>query len=179
MRFRVKTVQFTIDKPRWQQDLHTDFEEQIKKAGRVWLNSIVFSVVPVWAGSSVATFKKLAREVNFSLVITPSSTAQNHIAAGAAGVSLGFRKSDGKIIIDRSRAYYAFTYSTTLPHLVFNEFQDGNQNPKAGKVFSRLLKPGPYHFQEVGREAFEDYVKREVRLNSPWKFIRKQTNVVT
>jgi len=178
MRFRVKTVQITIDKSRWQKDLHNDFEAKIKQAGYVWLNRIVFSVVPVWAGSSVATFKKLAREVNFPLVITPTQTARNHIASGNIGVSLGFRKSDGKLIINKSKAYYAFTYSTTLPHLVFNEYQDGNANPQAGRVFSRLIQPGPYHFQEVGKDAFEDFVQREVRLNSPWKFLKKKTTVV-
>ena len=38
-------------------------------------------------------------------------------------------------------------------------------------VFGHLLDPGPYHFQELGGRAFEEYAKN-VRLPSPFEHLK-------
>ena len=48
---------------------------------------------------------------------------------------------------------YSFSYSTTLPWLIWNEYHNANVEPDP-TLFGRLTKPGPYNFQAVGARAF-------------------------
>lgn len=161
-----KTIQISL--PKFKNNINQVFSKEIERAAIAWLNATVLAVVPIWSGASRATFQKLAREVNFPLTITGiKPSAQGFINAGVAGPRLGFQQSTGKLEKDTSRLRYTFTYGTSLFHLVFNEFNDANANPEAGRLFARLIQPGPYNFQELGRNAFLD-VARTVDLPSPW-----------
>jgi hypothetical protein len=153
--------------------MDTKLGKQLDRAATVWLNATVLLAIPVWSGASRATFLKLAREVNFPLTITGiKPSAQRFISSGRAGPRLGFQQSKGEVRKGSPQGVYTFTYGTTLFHLVFNEFQDANASPEAGRLFSRLKQPGPYNFQEIGKDAFEDYVKDAVELPSPWRSLK-------
>ena len=47
---------------------------------------------------------------------------------------------------DKTKGVYTFTYSTTLPWLVWNEYHDANVDPDPTKYPppAKLKKPGPY-----------------------------------
>jgi len=143
---------------------------QLKKAATVWLNATVLLAIPVWSGASRGTFLKLAREINFPLTITGiKASAKGQIASGKGGPRLGFQKSTGEVSLGKSAGVYTFSYGTSLFRLVFNEYQDGNANKAAGGVYSSLKEPGPYNFQKIGQDAFEDFTRDAVELPSPWR----------
>lgn len=171
MRFKVRFNAPIISFPTWRAKLETRLGEQIERAGVAWLNATVLQIIPIWSGASRATFLKLARAVSFPLTITGiKDSAKGTIAAGKGGIRLGFQQSKGEVT--KGKRLFTFTYGTTLFHLVFNEFNDANASPKAGRLFHRLLEPGPYNFQEVGRDAFEEYTRSNVKLPSPWQALK-------
>ncbi len=144
--------------------------KDLERAAQTWLNATVMLAVPVWSGASRATFLKLARKVNHPLTITGiKKSAKGGIRKGKDGPRLGFQKSKGEVSLGTQPGIYTFTYETSLFRLVFNEFNDANDNPVAGRLFAQLRNPGPYNFQEIGRAAFEDYSKNAVELPSPWR----------
>ena len=65
---------------------------------------------------------------------------------------------------DPSNNVYSFTYATTLPHLIVNEYQNANDFPEKNGHKFRLTHPGPYHFQEKGKLAFQRFAMTEVSL---------------
>lgn len=170
MKFTVRFKAPKINTVAWLGSLDTTLGEQIEKAAHVWLNATVMSTIPVWSGASRGTFIKLAREVNFPLTITGvKASATGFIAAGKAGKTFGFNRSRGKVSKGERPGLYTFTYGTTLFHLVFNEFNDANSNPEAARLFAKLHQPGPYNFQDIGKDAFEEYARTSVDLPSPWR----------
>jgi len=66
---------------------------------------------------------------------------------------MGVTQSDGKLTADKQTGEYTFTYSTTLPWLIWNEYHNANVEPDP-TLFYRLIDPGPYNFQAVGARAF-------------------------
>lgn len=161
-----------IDRAKWDKRLADRLTKVVKKGAVVWLNATVLLAVPVWSGASRATFLKLARSVGFPLTIT-GIRAKSSDNKRALGPSVGFQKSEGKLNVDQvKQGIVSFTYGTSLFHLVFNEFQNANQNPKAGRLFARLSQPGPYNFQKIGKAAFEDYVQDAFELPSPWRSLK-------
>lgn len=175
MKVKLDLVQIEINTGEWLTLMDRRLSTHINRSAARWINSIVFSVIPIWSGASRATFVKLAREVNFPLSIGSASPTSS---GSDVSPMLGFRQSSGEVEKNKSLGLYTFTYSTTLFHLVFNEQYDANSDKKAGKVFSELLNPGPYNFREVGREAFETYAREKARLPSPWRTIRRQNRRV-
>ncbi len=171
MKFKVKFKGFTINEDAWRKRLDTLMSKQIERAATVWLNATVLLAIPVWSGASRATFLKLARAVSFPLTITGIKVTRGDNPR-ALGPSVGFQQSKGKLDKDPRRGRFTFTYETSLFHLVFNEFNNANQNPVAGGLFAKLKEPGPYNFQRVGRDAFEDYARTAVELPSPWKKLK-------
>ncbi len=173
MKFKVRFTALSINEQMWRQKLAAMLAKEIKKAATVWLNATVLLVIPVWSGASRATFLKLARAISFPLTINiqaPSGFIER--APNRWGPRIGFQRSEGTL--DASNAangLVSFFYSTDLFHLVFNEYNDGNANPVAGRVFARLHNPGPYGFQQIGQAAFEDYA-RLVELPSPWRSLK-------
>lgn len=170
VKFTGKLRQVVIDKAKWESRLNAILEREIKRAATVWLNTAVLLVIPVWSGASHATFLKLARAVGAPLSITGIKVT-NSENSRAVGPRIGFQQSEGKVS-SVSNGKVSFTYGTTLFHLVFNEFNDANQDPVAGRLFSRLIEPGPYNFQEAGRSAFEGYARTAIELPSPWRHVK-------
>lgn len=110
----------------------------------------VTGIVPVWSGASRATFLHLAREVGYPLSAAPVTGAPTR-------VSLGISHSSGEFKNELQDLKIEFTYSTDLPWLVYNEYHNANITPDPGLI-SGLIQPGPYGFQEAGKEAFEKHL---------------------
>jgi hypothetical protein len=126
------------------------YRAALEKAAREVLSRAMFeyvitvqNIVPVWSGASHATLTQLAGLVGMPLAIQPSATAFN-------GVGYGQSRGDAKLV--SANGEYGFTFETTLPHLIYNEYNNANTNPDPG-LKSQLLNPGPYHFQRATKEA--------------------------
>lgn len=136
-----------IDIAAYRQEVGKVLMESLKDAAVEWL-SVTAGTIPQWSGASVATFIHLARAAGLSVQATPTgaSNVPNRI-------NLGLGHSEGGFNIDAINGKYSFFYSTSLPHLIWNEYNDANSNPDP-TLFSKLIDPGPYNFQERGKLAF-------------------------
>jgi hypothetical protein len=142
--FQAPRVNFSA----YRQLLQEQFAEHIAEAARIWLETVL-PEIPIWSGASIATFFELASQASFALSAGPVAGAPNR-------VSLGLENATGDIVADAAAGQFTFEYATTLAHLIYNEFHNANLTPDS-TLFSRLLTPGPYHFQEKGRQAFEQF----------------------
>jgi hypothetical protein len=160
MKFKGNLVSLELNMAAYKKRLHEELLEDLTRVAFVWLNKVL-AEVPQWSGASRATFLQLAREISYSLAIDPKVISRE---------SFGASHGKGKITTDPAKGLYTFTYSTDLKWLVSNEFRH-NTAENDSTVFHRLRRPGPYHFQEKGKVAFEQAAK-DVRLPSPWKSLK-------
>jgi hypothetical protein len=140
------TAQFSvprIDVSAYQKALDQHMTQAIAQALMVWLEAVL-AEIPVWSGASRATFTKLASAISYSIPISP--TVIDRTGTGQAS-------GDGGMVMDKATGEYTFTYSTTLPWLIWNEYHNANVDPDPS-LFYRVLKEGPYNFQVVGARAF-------------------------
>ncbi len=158
MKFKGSLVTLQFNMSDYQKRLHETLSNEVSHAAFVWLEAVL-SEIPTWSGASRATFLRLAREAEYTLTIAPRAINR---------IPYGQRHGDGEIKTDSAKGLYSFSYETTLRWLIHNEFNSPETDPE---VFHRLLKPGPYHFQQKGQAAFRKFAA-EVRLPSPWKSLR-------
>ena len=140
------TAQFSIpriDVSAYQKALDQHMTHTIAQALMVWLEAVL-AEIPVWSGASRATFTKLASAISYSIPIDP-------VAVDRTG--RGMASGDGGMVTDKAKGEYTFSYSTTLPWLIWNEYHNANVDPDPS-LFYRVLKEGPYNFQVVGARAF-------------------------
>ena len=150
---RVPRVNFSA----YRQALQEHLGDAIARAAVQWLGATT-AEIPVWSGASLATFIPLASEIGFSLAASP-------LAGVPDRVNLGLSNATGEVIADASKGVFRFRYSTSLAHLIYNEFNNANISPDP-TLFARLIKPGPYDFQKKGEEAFRKEAE-SVRLPAP------------
>jgi hypothetical protein len=108
-----------------------------------WLEAVL-AEIPVWSGASRATFAKLASHISYSIPISPTAIDRTGI---------GEASGDGEMVTDKETGEYTFSYSTSLPWLIWNEYHNANVEPDP-TLFYRVIKEGPYNFQAVGARAF-------------------------
>lgn len=132
--------------------------DAIAHAAFDWLQATV-KLIPVWSGASASTFRPLASQISFQLASSPLQSVPDR-------QDLGLENSTGNVIADANSGKFEFSYSTTLKHLIINEFHDARQ------WGFHLHTPGPYHFQEAGQRAFKESIK-DVRLPSPFDHITR------
>ncbi len=166
--FNYKTIHLSV--PSYTKLLDYELRDMVAHGAMVWINAAT-ARIPVWSGASHGTFLKLAHEIGFSLMIAGGASIN-----GLGGVGYGYSESAGKIF-GGNGAYY-FEYSTSLWHLIYNEYNDANANPTAGRLFARLRHPGPYDFQGAAADAFISLAKT-VSLPSPWDTITLKYNRVS
>jgi hypothetical protein len=147
---------FRLDLNAYERKMKVELTLALQAAVRAYLTSILKNVIPVWSGASVATFLKLSAEVNLNVTISPVVKSR---------IGLGRNLSEGEIDIDASRGRYIAKYSTSLPHLIFNEYQDANA------IGYKLKRPGPYNFQGIGAAAFNKSAS-SVRLPNPFLHLK-------
>lgn len=141
---------------RYRSLLADELRTQISRAAAIWLGTVT-KIVPVWSGASHGTFLQLASQAEFDLAISQASGAPSR-------VDLGLENSTGQMIEDIDKGLFLFQYETTLKHLIINEFRNVNiEFPH----FFHLKRPGPYHFQLRGQEAFEKFAE-SVTLPNPF-----------
>ena len=146
------TAQFSIpriDVAAYQSALHAHMSDMIAQALMAWLEAVL-AEIPVWSGASRATFVKLADSISYSIPIAP--TVMDRTGRGEAS-------SDGGVVANKETGEYSFTYSTTLPWLIWNDYHNANVEPDPTR-FGRLIKEGPYNFQVVGARAFLAFADR-------------------
>lgn len=157
MKFVGKFRTIELDLPRFRKDLSKELQEVLAQSAFAWLNAAT-SVVPVWSGAARSTFKPLADRISFQLAISPKSTAPDRRSEGES-------EGTGDFDIDVPNGKFFFTYSTTLAHLIFNEF---NANPANDP---NAFAPGaitgtPYGFLGKAQQAWQR-VADTVRLPVP------------
>jgi len=156
MRFKATFRLPKVDISAFQRALDERLIRATTQGAVVWLTKVIEEAtprvgMPVWSAASRATFAPLASQVEFALAYSPVAGAPDRIDIGI-GASPG---DNGTFERGETPGIYSFTYSTTLPHLIINEYYNANTflNPE-GKPYFRLKDPGPYHFQEKGKAAF-------------------------
>lgn len=153
-----------IDLSGYRRALDTHMTKVIVEATQAWLQAVV-GIIPVWSGASLATFTKLASQVQFQIEINPVAIDR---------VSTGISASEGRIETKGDK--YVFHYKTTLPWLIWNEYNNANTNPDP-TLFYRVKKEGPYNFQIDGYEAFRRYADT-VKLPSVKPFVITRTRKI-
>ncbi len=162
MKFIGSLATLQLDFEDYRKRLHERLTDEIAHAAFLWLNAVL-DEIPTWSGASRATFLALSREVGFNLTISPTPTGGKGL-----GISIGAAHGQGEMIADPKKSLYTFKYATSLPHLIWNEFNAPGGDPN---VFAKLKKPGPYRFQEKGKEVFKQ-LAADVRLPNPWKSLK-------
>ncbi len=166
MKFKVNFKAPVFNLEGYKQHLHAYMEDWLKQAGKEWLQATVIAIIPVWSNASRATFKKLAGELDFPLPYGPQKSITDRIPLGlSTGAGSG-------VEIDQANFKYHFVYSSTLRYLAYNEYNRVVYGI-APNVFSRrgLINPTPYHFQEKGQLAFEQFSKY-TELPNPFEFLK-------
>ena len=160
MKFKGNLAVLDFDLEDYRKRLHEQLSEEISRAAFIWIEEVL-AEIPLWSGASWATFLRLSREIRYSLTIDSKVIRR---------VSYGQRHGDGEVTADSKKGLYSFTYTTDLEWLVSNEYRH-NTKENDPTVWYRLLRPGPYHFQQAGQRAFEK-VAGDVRLPPPWKSLK-------
>jgi hypothetical protein len=156
MKFKATLKAPRVDFAAYKKQLQDVLGEAIARAAFEWLGATT-AAVPTWSGASQATFAHLASAIGLNLSIAPVARINR--------ISLGLSNSTGTLISDAEKGIFKFEYGTTLQYLIFNEFNNANIIRPPG-LFSELIRPGPYRFQDKGKEAF-DKVAKDVRLPDP------------
>jgi hypothetical protein len=161
LKAKFRVPRFDLEK--YKAALHAKLSEALAQAAFRWL-STVDAIIPAWSGASRATLSALASMVGYSLLVGgPVEGAPDRVSVGLDHGSATFE-------CNQSQAKYSFSYVTTLPWLIINEYYDARQWD------FHLKRPGPYHFQEAATKALESYLSTELEdLPSIRAFITTET----
>ena len=138
----LRVPRINVDQYRTILDRH--MKEALAEGLMAWLDAVLLEI-PNWTGASRATFWRLAGLINVQ------------VDASGPRVGIGQLAGDGSLATDKAKGIYTFTYSTTLPWLIWNEYHNANVDPDPTKhpPPAKLHKPGPYGFQLKGIDAFQ------------------------
>ncbi len=128
--------------------LDKQMREALAQGLMEWLNAVLVEV-PLWSGASRATFVKLAQKIDMQIPVSGGPAPFDRTVEGLAA-------STGELVADIGSGQYTFTYGTSLPWLVWNEYHNANIDPDPTKwpPPAVLRKPGPYEFQVKGAAVF-------------------------
>ena len=158
MKFKAQFVVPRIDVGGYRDALDMAMKEAISQALMEWLDRVL-EEIPEWSGASRATFSTLAETIGMVIPSVPTASAK--VMVGNR-VSEGLMSSAGsKLSLNEPPGQYTFTYQSNLPWLVWNEYNNANENPDPTKwpPPAKLLKPGPYDFQAKGLMTFIQFSK--------------------
>ncbi len=148
-------------------ELDRKLHQALIDGGIAWLNA-ARAIIPVWSGAAHGTFLKLAAKLGTSFSIGGG-------VPWLIGPPYGYARSAARMVVGDGT--YILEYSTSLWHLVYNEYNNANANKKAAHVFSHLKTPTPYHFQERAGEVFKQFAQT-VKLPSPWAILQVKSQKV-
>jgi hypothetical protein len=167
LKMRAKLQSPRFDQSRYQVILEALARENLAKAIFEYIVTVQ-TIIPVWTGASQTTFTDLARLIGAPLVVTASGTAAsrpNLVAKNQAKA-----KADSGADLKIGNGVFSFSYFTSLPHLVYNEYNNANTD-RPPELFSQLKNPGPYDFQGQTKSAVL-VILREFVLPDPRDNIR-------
>ncbi len=154
MKFKAQFSIPRIDVAAYRNALDAHMKGMIAQALMEWLEAVL-AEIPVWSGASRATFVKLVQVIGYNLPVAPAAVEATHglFTSRIDRTEMGIAQSAGSLTTNKETGEYTFTYSTTLPWLIWNEYHNANVEPDP-TLFYRVLEPGPYQFQVVGARAF-------------------------
>jgi hypothetical protein len=163
VKFKGQLAAPRINLDAYRKKLREHMAEVIAQSAMQWLTTVL-AEIPIWSGASQATFMPLAQKIGYALSVSPASGNWAHglFKSRMDRVGLGQSAGHGDVKLDEPPGVYTFEYSTTLPWLIWNEYHNANVDPDP-TLFYRVLKEGPYNFQDKGKQAFKDSA-RDVRL---------------
>jgi len=161
MRFTFDYATMHLGVVNYKVELDRKLRQALIDGGMVWLNA-ARAIIPVWSGAAHGTFLKLAAKLGTSFSIGGG-------VPWLIGPPYGAAQSAAKMTVWGGA--YVLEYSTSLWHLVYNEYNNANANKEEARVFSRLRTPTPYNFQERAGNLFQMFAQT-VRLPSPWAILR-------
>lgn len=167
MRFSFEYSTLHLSTSVWKKLLDQELRAALTQGGLIWLNAAL-SQIPIWSGASRGTFLKLAAKIGYSIGIGGGVPWLSGPSYGEAHSTANLTVFDGAYVLE---------YTTNLWHLVYNEYNDANANPEAGRLFARLKQPGPYNFQDIAGESFRAFAK-SVRLPTPLRAMTIKTQTV-
>jgi len=155
-------MQFDVDRMRnliWVQIRRANM-----KLGQKWINFVIYSVgIPTWSGASRATFSKLASELGTTVPMGPRGGNKSRVSEGLASAV-------GSGVIEDKNTYYAgFKHTTSLGHLVYNEFNAPSPGPYP-QPYSTKVTNTPYFFGARGA-AYWSALASKIRLPNPYKYM--------
>ena len=145
MKFTYSYRRPSLDLNGYKKVLDKRMKEALAQGLMEWLSAVLIEV-PLWSGASRATFVKLAQHIDFSVPVSGGPAPVDRTGEGMTA-------SKGEFVADIESGLYIFTYGTSLPWLIWNEYHNANVDPDP-TLFYRLKKPGPYEFQIKGVTAF-------------------------
>jgi hypothetical protein len=151
-----------LDLTAYRKVLDKHLREALAQALMEWLEATVLAMpegLPVWSGATRATFLALARHIEYDIPIAPMAPSRE---AQGESQSLGLYDPG-----EKTPWHYTFTYVTTLPWLLVNEYFDARQ------WGFPLKHPGPYEFQAKGQVAFRRLAE-SVHLPDPFEFVQSR-----
>jgi len=163
--FEYKTIHLSV--AAYKRILDQSLRAALTHGASLWIQTAV-SLIPVWSGASHGTFLKLAAKIGYSFNVGGG-------VPGMGGPSYGQARSSAKLTVFDGA--YVLEYYTNLWHLVYNEYNNANEHPIEGRLYARLLRPGPYNFQEQAGIVFSQFAKT-VRLPSPKLAITTKQKVI-
>jgi len=166
MRFKFEYSTLHLSPIVWKRQLNKELRAALIEGGTLWMNAAL-TRIPVWSGASHGTFLKLAAKLGYQMSVGG--------AGFGGGPSYGEAHSSAKLTVYAGA--YILEYNTNLWHLIYNEYNDANAHPEAGRLFAKLHRPGPYKFQDSAGEEFKQFAKT-VRLPSPKLALTTKTKVV-
>lgn len=125
--------------------LDKQMKEALAQGLMEWLSAMLIEV-PLWSGASRATFVKLAQHIDVQVPVSGGPAPFDRTGEGMTA-------SKGEFVAEIESGQYYFTYGTSLPWLIWNEYHNANVDPDP-TLFYRLKKPGPYEFQTKGATVF-------------------------
>jgi len=143
MKFVPKFVVPRLNLSSYRKTLHRHMMDVVSQAINIWLDAVLMEI-PVWSGASRATFTHLAQVIRYNIPIAPVAQSR---------VGIGISEGAGGLEADNNTGRYVFHYSTSLPWLIWNEYNNANVSPDPS-LFYRVIKEGPYNFQMKGSAAF-------------------------
>jgi hypothetical protein len=145
MKFKYSYRSPQIDLVSYKKELDKTMRELLALGLASWLEAVI-AEVPLWSGASRATFLKVASEIGYPVPVGGGPAPLDRIGIGQSA-------STGELVADIESGLYTFTYGTSLPWLIWNEYHNANFEPDP-TLFGRLKNPGPYNFQVKGAAAF-------------------------
>jgi hypothetical protein len=152
--FKVNLKILKFNKKGYTEALQKAIDVQVRQAAREWLRAVIHEV-PVYSGQARASLLPLSRYLRVALPIEPTEAGQKRYPGGITKGSV-----QGQFDFSSEGYVSRFSFSTTVPHFLINEFNVGLGQPP-------LIHPTPWKSMEYGKIAFQAYLRENLKKKLP------------